>query len=43
MYVGILFQAFQRKPMKLKPLIKGYLAAIKLKAQGFKRGKKNQW
>ena len=35
MYVGILFQAFRRKPKKLKSLLNSYLAAVssrKLKA-----------
>ena len=42
MCVGILFQAFRRKPKKLKSLMKGYFAARKLKAQGFKEVEENQ-
>ena len=42
MYVGFLIQAFRRKPKKLKSLMKGYFAARKLKAQGFKEFKENQ-
>ena len=43
MYVGILFQAFQRKPKKLKSLLNSYLAVVKLKKlKALREVKENQ-
>ena len=43
MYVGILFQAFRRKPKKLRSLLNSYLAAVKLKKlKALREVKENQ-